>query len=405
MLRHANTMTGNRWWHVFFGVTMLTVTILTILTYSPSTAHRVVSLVSIAVVTIAYVTVGRTALATGEYARLFVVVLVIGAGAMVSGSPNTAVVQAICFPLIWMAFENTRRAIMANVVLALAIGIGFLVSLGISPETLIQTCVIEAISLIGSLALGLWITRISELSTQRQRLLDELTATQEALATANRDSGVTSERERLAREIHDTIAQSLTGLVMLSQRAQRELFAGNTSTLADQLALMEESARDALVETRSLVAASAPVELGGGIVAALERLGERFERETSIRILVSAPACPELDRDTKVVLLRSAQETLANVRKHSGAREVNIMLRATNDAVTLLVRDDGVGFCVSPRQDGFGSGGFGSGGFGSRGFGLSGMRERLALVNGALSIESQPGGGTTVLVTLPMVAA
>ncbi len=390
----AGTMTGNRWWHVFFGTTMLVVAALAVFGYSPSAGQRVVSLVTIALVSIAYSTIGRTALRDGKDSPVFAAILVVGSGAMVAGSPNTAVVQAIAFPLLWILLESTRRAIISNFLLAIAVSIGFLVCLGTSPDNVIQTFVIEAISLIGSLALGLWITRISDLSQQRQRLLDELTATQEALALANRDSGVTSERERLARELHDTIAQSLTGLVMLSQRGQRELVAGDNPAVRNQLGLtlgmIEESARDALVETRSLVAASAPVELGGGIVAALERLGARFERETGIRILVSAPASLELDRDTEVVLLRSAQETLANVRKHSGAREVHIVLRTSGDIVTLLVRDDGVGFTQSPHQPGFG---------------LAGMRDRLALVNGNLSLETHPGAGTTVLVTLPLVAA
>ena len=390
----AGTMTGNRWWHVFFGTTMLVVAALAVFGYSPSAGQRIVSLVAIALVSIAYSTIGRTALRDGKDTTVFAAILVVGSGAMVAGSPNTAVVQAIAFPLLWILLESTRRAIVANFLLAIAISIGFLLCLGTSPDNVIQTFIIEAISLIGSLALGLWITRISDLSQQRQRLLDELTATQEALALANRDSGVTSERERLARELHDTIAQSLTGLVMLSQRAQRELVAGDNPAVRDQLGLtlglIEESARDALVETRSLVAASAPVELGGGIVAALERLGARFERETGIRIVVSASSSLELDRDTEVVLLRSAQETLANVRKHSGAREVDIVLRTSGDIVTLLVRDDGVGFTQSPHQPGFG---------------LTGMRDRLALVNGNLSLETHPGAGTTVLVTLPLVAA
>lgn len=389
----AGTMTGNRWWHVFFATTMLVLVALAVFGFSPSFAQRVGAIVTIALISVAYVTIGRRALCNDENSLVFAAILVIGSGVMVACSPNTAVVQAIAFPLIWTVIDSTRRAIIANLALAISVGTGFLVCFGISSESVIQMVLIEGISLIGSLALGLWITRISDLSQQRQRLLEELTATQDALALVNRDSGVTSERERLAREIHDTIAQSLTGLVMLSQRAQRELSSGTSAVtvqLAHTLELIEESARDALVETRSLVAASAPVELGGGIVAALERLGARFERETGIRILVSAPSSPDLGRDTEVVLLRSAQETLANVRKHSGAREVDIVVRATPGVVTMLVRDDGVGFTVSPHQ---------------AGFGLAGMRDRLALVDGTLSIESHPGAGTSVLVTLPMVTA
>lgn len=373
-------MTGERWWHVFVTATLVVLALIDAFTWAPSTGQRVGAWVVLAVVALAYVVIGRRALREDGRELPFSLVLILGSGALVACSPNLAVVQAISFPLLWSSIGSTRRAIVANVALALSVSAGFLISLGTSTDAVVQMVVIEAISLVGSLALGLWITRIAQLSHERKRLLDELTATQDQLAALSRDSGATGERERLAREIHDTIAQSLTGLVMLSQRARRELAAGNTGGLADQLGLMEESARDALIETRSLVAAGAPVELGGGIVAALERFGARFARETGIAVTVDGTV-PELDRDTEVVLLRCAQEALANVRKHSGARSAAIALSMTGDRPTMTVRDDGVGF--DPAQP-------------SPGFGLVGMRDRLALVGGALEVDGHAGTILTV---------
>jgi len=316
--------------------------------------------------------------------------LIIGSGVLVACSPNLAFVQAIAFPLLWVVIERTRVAVAANVALALVVSAGFVVSVGTGSDNLSQTGLIQSISLVGSLALGLWISRIADLSNERLRLLDELTATQAELAAANHDTGVVSERERLAREIHDTIAQSLTGIVMMSQRAQRELGAGQLAPLADQLQLLEESARDALVETRSLVAASAPVDLGGGIASALERLAERFRRESGIAISVSAEVSVELDRDTEVVLLRCAQEALANVRKHSHATTATVRLVTELLTATLSVTDDGSGFDSNAAETGFG---------------LPGMRDRLALVNGALAVSSVPGGGTSLSVSLPIGVA
>ncbi|WP_235671880.1 histidine kinase, partial [Aeromonas veronii] len=141
-------------------------------------------------------------------------------------------------------------------------------------------------SVVGSRALGLWISSIAALSESRQHLLDELQATQESLAAAHRAAGVSSERERIARDLHDTIAQNLAGIVMLTQRSRRDLTAGRLDD--DRLALIEDSAKDALEESRTLVAAGAAGLASGGLGAALHRLGERFGRETGIVVAVDA---------------------------------------------------------------------------------------------------------------------
>ncbi len=381
MTWQAGRMTGQRWWNAFVVATLALLALIEGFSWAPSGGQRIGAWVVLGLFGIAYFAVGRRALRLGGGSIVFPLAIILGSGTAVACSPNLAVIQAISFPLLWCTIESTRRAIVANCALALAVSVGFLVSIGVTPDSIAQTAVIEAISLVGSLALGLWITRIDELSHERLRLLDELTAAQDQLAALHRDSGVTSERERLAREIHDTIAQSLTGLVMLSQRAQRELSAGETDALAEQLGIMEESARDALVETRTLVAAGAPVELDAGIVAALERFVSRFERETGIAVSVTG-TMPELDRDTEVVLLRCAQEALANVRKHSGARAAAIVLTMTDGRPTMTVKDDGIGFDPSLP---------------STGFGLAGMHDRLALVGGSIVVAGHPG--TTVTVT------
>lgn len=389
----ARTMSGDRWWHAFFATTVAVLVALTALGPEVSERQRVGAFVTLALLTLAYVTIGRIALRTGRFRLTFSLLLILGSGVVVACSPNTAVVQAIAFPLLWTVIEKTPLAIAANFALAISVSIGFLTSLGAGPDEIAQTAVIEGISVAGSLALGLWITRIAELSNERQRLLDELTATQAQLAVAHRETGVTSERERLAREIHDTIAQSLTGVVMLSQRAQRELASGDLDHLAERLGLLEEITRDALVETRSLVAAVAPVELGGGIVSALDRLGLRFTRETGIVVTVTsdraADSSGSLERDSEVVLLRCVQEALANVRKHSGASSATVELVTGGAAASITVHDNGRGFDSAVH---------------STGFGLPGMRDRLALVKGVLSIDSAAGAGTTITVSLPIAA-
>ena len=322
------------------------------------------------------------------YAAAAALIVVSGVGTAIH--PGMATIQAIVFPLLWRASRSTRDAVALNALLALSVGVGYFLALGATASAFWQALVVEAISLAGSLAIGFWITRISVESAARERLLGELSATQSRLAAVSRDAGVLSERERLAREIHDTIAQDLTGLVLLAQQSRRSLAAADPVAADQQLALLEENARLALSETRSLVAATSPAALDdGGIVPALQRLAQRFERETGIVIPVEADVTAPLDRATEVVLLRCAQEGLANVRKHAGATSATLALASADHGITLTLEDDGTGF--DPASVG-------------QGYGISGMRDRLALVNGSLELETSPAG-TRLIVTLPGAAS
>jgi signal transduction histidine kinase len=380
-------MTGNRWWHVLFVAAMLVLVVLAEGSDSFGAANRIGAFVCLGLVTIAYATLGWRSLRDGRFATLFVVILIVLSGAAVSFHPSMATIQAIAFPLIWFVLGDTRRAIIANIALAVAVGIGYVLVLGATLDNIREAVTIEGISLVGSLALGLWFTSVATRSNERQRLLDELTATQDQLALLSRETGITSERERLAREIHDTVAQSLTGVVMLAQQARRNLDAGNLDAVGDELSILETSARDALVETRTLVAAGAPVELGAGVIAALERVAAGFARDTGIAVSVRVDAAGPLPRDVEVVLLRSAQEGLTNVRKHSATAKAWLDLEADADEVRLTVRDDGVGF--DPAAP-------------SAGFGLTGMRDRVQLAGGHLTVTSAPGSATTLTVVLPL---
>ena len=319
-----------------------------------------------------------------------VAVMILACGVGVAFFPALAILQTIAFPVLWFFGGGTRTALVANVLLVAAVATGFLVFGGLGADNIEQTAITESISLGFALALGLWFSRVYDGIKERQALIDQLESAQEQLAALSRDAGVASERERLAREIHDTIAQDLTGLVLTAQRGLRELKAGNSAAAERQLGLLEENARNALTETRALVASGAAVGVdGGGLGIALRRLAERFERETGIQVSVDADDAAALDRDGEVVLLRCAQEALANVRKHSTARAAALTLAARGGQVDLSVSDDGRGF--DPAAP-------------SSGFGLAGLRERLALVHGTLAVTASPAGGTTLVATLPRAA-
>lgn len=332
----------------------------------------------------------------GPHTAITIVLCVI-VGVGVAFDPGASILQAIAYPFIWVTAPSTRRAVIANVALALSLLVGYVAHFGWAG--LVTGVAVAGLSLAFSLAFGLWITHIAVVGEERARLLEELQSAQGQLAALHRDAGVSEERARLAREIHDTIAQSLTGLVMVAQRAGNRIEGsgdaspGTAATRAD-VALIEEMAREALTEARGLVATLAPVSTDGGLAAALGRLGAAFERETGVRVEVDADASG-LDREHEVVLLRSAQEGLANVRKHAGASRVTIAVAHDDAAVALTVRDDGRG--PAPRPDPADGPDDAMAG----GFGIAGLRDRAALVGGTVDFGAAPEGGALLRVTVP----
>ena len=379
-------MITSRWWLVgLAGVGAFVVA--TLAATTASTFDLTVGAVVAVVYSALFVVVRRRGAAEGSpTAIVLAVATVLFAGAVASLEPLLAIAQCFAYPVVWNLVASRRDATIASVAVAVAVAIGFVRSIG-GPDAWQQILLSQTLSLGFSLIMGNWIWRVAEFGAEKTRLLDELTAAQDELAGLHRDAGVTAERARLSREMHDTVAQSLTGLVLLAQRARRGFASG---TLDDEtLELIETGARDALAETRALVAAAAPVELDqGGIADALQRLAERFERETRIRITVATSLGQPLDRDAEVVLLRCAQEGLANVRKHSAAANARVELTTAPDAARLVVSDDGRGFPADARG----------------GFGLAGLRDRLALAGGELSVDGTPGA-TALTATLPIGGA
>lgn len=310
--------------------------------------------------------------------------IVLAAG--VSIDPMFSVLQVFVYPFVWATAPSTRSALIGNAAFAVAIVVGYLVRFGL--PGLATGAAVAALSVGFSIALGLWITRIAEYGEERARLLADLQAAQGQLAAMHRDAGIVDERGRLAREIHDTIAQSLTGLVMVAQRTSKRLAGVDGEAAAsarDDVELIEQMARDALTEARGLVASLAPVDPSAGLGEALRRLASGFERETGVRVSVDAET-PGLDRELEVVLLRCAQEGLANVRKHANATHAVVDVTPAEHEIVLTVRDDGVGPGDLTSTDG--------------GFGLAGMRDRVALVGGRVDVGPGEAGGTVLRVSV-----
>ncbi|MFG1926086.1 sensor histidine kinase [Cryptosporangium sp. NPDC048952] len=261
----------------------------------------------------------------------------------------------------------------------------------------------------GSFALVWYLSRAviksREQEIERARMLEELTVTnqrleetlaenrglQTQLVSQAREAGVMDERARLAGEIHDTLAQALTGIIRQLEAADRG------GELADgarpHLKLADELAREGLAEARRSLRALRPGQLEGSTLPkAISDVAERAGLPVEVDV---AGAVRVLPPDQEVVLLRTVQEALVNVTKHAKATRIGVTLTYFEDAVTLDVRDDGVGFdpdTVGMRADG-------------TGLGLTAMRERLARVDGALVVESAPGDGTALVATVPVVAS
>lgn len=243
--------------------------------------------------------------------------------------------------------------------------------------------------------MALFITTLVEQSQQRQRLIGELEATRQALAAAERHAGIMEERQRLAREIHDTVAQGFTSIVMHLEAAEAAL-PPELTTPQRYLDQARRTARESLTDVRRLLWALQPAALDRASIAeVLTHLAARWEEESGVEAFATITGTIQVLRpEIEVTLLRAAQEALANAHKHARAGQVVLTLSYLDGMVVLDVQDNGVGFdtarlCVSPVGQPAG------------GFGLKALRERVEHQGGRLSIESSPGEGTTIAVALP----
>jgi two-component system sensor histidine kinase UhpB len=191
------------------------------------------------------------------------------------------------------------------------------------------------------------------------------------------------ERARVARDLHDEVNQSLTGLLLRLEAAREAAPPELEAELAETKALANQAMRELLTLARRLrPTALDDLGLAAAIAGLVERLGEG-EVEATITI---DGDFSDLGDDAQLVVYRVAQETLSNAARHSGAARVAVTLRRGPEGVELTVADDGRGFAFAESE---------------RGLGIGGMRERALLVGGELTIESRPDAGTTVRLTIP----
>jgi signal transduction histidine kinase len=236
---------------------------------------------------------------------------------------------------------------------------------------------------------GLWANAIIRESRSRQELIEA----QSHLAAAERQAGILEERQRLAREIHDTLAQGLTSIVLHLEAAE-EALAQDSIVAQQHLNQARQTARDSLTEARRFVWALRPESLERDpLPEAITRVAEQWSEEHRLPVHTHVTGTlRSLPPAIEVTLLRAAQEALANVSKHARASEVTLTLSFMYDVVALDIQDNGLGFDQSPlvsAPDG-------------DNFGLVAMRQRVEQWGGTLTIESAPHEGTTLAIEIPV---
>ncbi|MDN3357755.1 sensor histidine kinase [Actinomadura sp. DC4] len=241
------------------------------------------------------------------------------------------------------------------------------------------------------------LAEVSEANRRLEASMAENAGLQQQLLTQAREAGVSDERQRMAREIHDTLAQGLTGIVTQLQAAEQS--ADDQALWHRHVQAATRLARESLSEARRSVHALRPealetVRLGEALAGVAERWSALHG--TGVQVITTGTARP-MPPAVDVALLRTAQEALANVAKHARATKVGLTLSYMENEVALDVRDDGRGFEPArlgehpDARDG--------------GFGLVAMRQRVESLSGTLQVESEPGAGTAISACIPAAGA
>lgn len=304
---------------------------------------------------------------------------------------------------------------------------------------------------------------LAETNMRNRELVEQLQARNAQIARLSHLEGTARERERIAREMHDTIAQDLASILALARATAAEVAqaggpapsamgvaqvgnaaapangAGGNRQASRHLAMIVQLAQECLDDTRRMIADASPRALDGrGLAEAVGRAADRLEHEGIAVTRSLDSALPPLPQPVRVAVLRIAQEAIANVARHSRAANVAVSLRSVAGAAVLEIRDDGVGFdpATAGAVDAEGGSSSNQAALRSRsepadegraglarvrrvwqrgrlgrapegndsGFGISDMRGRAADLGGSVDIDSSPGRGTRVLARIPLEA-
>jgi signal transduction histidine kinase len=391
-VHQADWLVAQPRWGVYYAV--IFVASLAIVQAGPLTAAgRVIASAALAAIVLWYVFFGRRVMQLGSpnwgadanRGALYLTGLVLLFAVVQSQNSNA---WFLAFAICPMCFHATtvRRGMVFVVVFNLIAG-GLLVWRDPRLAGALTAVGIVIFAVAFSRVYTSWMMRVIEQSLERAALIEQLESTRAELAAAHREAGILSERQRLAGEIHDTLAQGFTSIVTLIQAAEAGLDA-EASGPRRHLDLALSAARENLAEARTLVTVLSPAALGSGNLGdALRRVTETTGAETGLRAHAEVIGTGRsLPTRTEVVLLRVGQEALANVRKHAAAQQVTVRLEYAEGVVRLAVADDGTGFDPQAAHDGYG---------------LRSMQDRVRQVGGTVRVTSALGSGTEVCAEVP----
>lgn len=375
-------------WHVVFGLLLAVTAVLAAADDASSGRHRVAAVAVVGLLAVTYRVLGVPALRQQDPGRsVRYLVLAIGLVAVLFTLVQVGAVLLFgLYPQIWMLL-NPLRAFVATTVLDAAFTATALVRAQGRQQEQLGWLVVGGLSLLFALLLGLWITRVIEQSRRRAETVEELARTRALVAELSHRAGAAAERERLAAEIHDTLAQGFTSVLILLEAVDARL-GQDPAAAAHLLEQARRTARENLAEARALVAGLAPPDLAAtSLPEALARLVEREGRYRGPEVRLEVVGEPvTLGTVQEVAALRAAQEALGNARRHSGAGAVAVRLEYGAGRTVLEVADDGRGFDPEAVPAGR--------------FGLAVMRSRVEQAGGRLSVQASPGGGARVRLVL-----
>lgn len=375
---------------VFVGLTLLVVgrAVFVATTLSP------VVVVMAIILTATYATggfVARSSKTHGRVLGLLWLTLVTGEWVVLLGfSPMAAY---LVFPLFFLYLHLLGRR-LGSLMVVITTGIA-IVAIGLEVGWSAGGVVGPLIGAAVAVMIGLGYQALADEAADRERLMTELVATRGQLAATEHESGVLAERARLAREIHDTVAQGLSSIQMLLHAAER---ADSERPGLEHIRLARETAAANLADTRRFIRELTPpnlVEVGLG--GTLRRLAAAQWAPQGLTVSVRIPDSLVLPMHLQTALLRIAQGSIANVLQHARASTATILLSLECGDLSFTITDDGRGFNPEKLASNVSVSTTDS-------FGLKATRERVDQLGGALTIESAPGRGTTVTIKLAVEA-
>jgi signal transduction histidine kinase len=244
---------------------------------------------------------------------------------------------------------------------------------------------------VAAILFAFYLNGIMTQSADRRELIEQLEATRAELAAAERREGILQERARLAREIHDTLAQGFISIITHLEASEQNL-SENMAQSRHHLTQAKEMARCGVSQARRVVQDLRPEVLEKSpLPEAIKRVVQGWTQQSGIQAQTTITGTHNhLHPEAETTLIRAVQEALANVQKHAQASSVQVTLSYMDDVLMLDVQDNGIGLENAPPPSNGG------------GYGLTAMRQRISQVGGSLTVESEPGEGTTVVVQLPI---